>query len=190
MRMKEELIRFSASPLGSLIIDLEGRGGRGAYLCPRQACLEVALKRRRFQQTLKAELKLPPREVILETIRLEVVRKVSSLLGLARRARKLAIGPRAAEGALQGGAARLLLLASNAAERDLLALQAEAAKRGVPTFMFLSREELQEALGREGKAVVVKDPHFARGILQYVGKLPEGGGAAGGGWAEDQVGGR
>lgn len=53
---KEALLRFSAGPDGSLVLNLRGRTGRGAYLCPTRACLELAIKRKGFQRTLKVAL--------------------------------------------------------------------------------------------------------------------------------------
>ena len=41
MRAKRELIRVVRSPGGALTVDLRGKAsGRGAYLCPDEACLE------------------------------------------------------------------------------------------------------------------------------------------------------
>lgn len=174
VKAKEVLIRFYASPGGSLGIDLTGKGGRGAYLCSRRSCLELALKRKGFQHTLGVDLKLPREEAILEALSAEAVKKIVSLLGLACRAKRLAIGFPAAEGALRGGAACLLLLASDAEGLGFTTLRAEAEKQGAPILTLLTKAQLAEALGRVGRVVAVKDPHFACGILHYVGKVPEG----------------
>ncbi|MBI3989325.1 MAG: DUF448 domain-containing protein [candidate division NC10 bacterium] len=174
MKAKEVLIRFYASPGGSLGIDLTGKGGRGAYLCPRRSCLELTLKRKGFQHALGVDLKLPMEETILEAMRTEVVKKIVSLLGLACRARRLAVGSPAAEGTLRGGAARLLLLAKDAEGSSFATLRAEAEKQGTPILTLLTKAQLAQALGRVSQVVVVKDPHFACGILHYVEKVPEG----------------
>jgi predicted RNA-binding protein YlxR (DUF448 family) len=174
VKAKEELIRFYVSPGGSLGIDLTGRGGRGAYLCPKRRCLTLALKRKGFQHTLGADLKIAGVEAILEALRAEVQKKIVSLLGLARRAKRLAIGAPAVEGALRGRAARLVLLAKDGENVDSSPLEVEAARQGVPILTLLTETQLAEAVGRMSRVVAVKDPRFAAGILQYAGKVPQG----------------
>jgi len=56
-RPKWELVRVVRTPQGGLEIDPRGKkAGRGAYLCRRQECWEIGLKRRRLQHALKAEI--------------------------------------------------------------------------------------------------------------------------------------
>ncbi len=56
-RPKRELIRVVCGPTGAVSTDPTGKAaGRGAYLCPEQACWELALKRRTIDQALKTTL--------------------------------------------------------------------------------------------------------------------------------------
>lgn len=42
------------TPEGQIVVDRTGKTpGRGAYLCPERACLEQAIKKRRFARTLR-----------------------------------------------------------------------------------------------------------------------------------------
>ena len=57
MSPKKELIRLVRTPLGELIIDDSGKvSGRGAYLCPRTACLKAAIKGKRLQRALEINI--------------------------------------------------------------------------------------------------------------------------------------
>ncbi len=51
---KKELIRVVRTKEASATLDLTGKmPGRGAYVCPLQACLKKAIKGRRFEKTLQ-----------------------------------------------------------------------------------------------------------------------------------------
>jgi predicted RNA-binding protein YlxR (DUF448 family) len=51
------MVRVVRTPQGGVGIDPRGKGaGRGAYLCRRQECWEIGLKRRRLQHALKTEI--------------------------------------------------------------------------------------------------------------------------------------
>jgi uncharacterized protein len=54
---KRELVRLVRTPEGEILPDATGKKpGRGAYLCPRQACWLKALADGRIGRALKAEL--------------------------------------------------------------------------------------------------------------------------------------
>ena len=56
-RPKWEMVRVVRTPRGSLEIDTRGKkAGRGAYLCRRQECWEIGLKRKKLQHALKSEI--------------------------------------------------------------------------------------------------------------------------------------
>ena len=56
-RPKWELVRIVRTPQGNVEIDARGkRAGRGTYLCRRRQCWEVALKQRRLERALKADI--------------------------------------------------------------------------------------------------------------------------------------
>jgi hypothetical protein len=56
-RPKRELIRVVRTPEGTLEIDPKGkRSGRGAYLCRKRQCWEVALQQGRLSHALKCEV--------------------------------------------------------------------------------------------------------------------------------------
>ena len=63
MKPKKELIRVVTTPEGDVHLDSTGKAnGRGAYLCPNEACLKKAAKNKVFRveilDWLKAELEV------------------------------------------------------------------------------------------------------------------------------------
>jgi predicted RNA-binding protein YlxR (DUF448 family) len=57
VKPKRELMRVVRTPEGTVEVDPSGkRSGRGAYLCKKQSCWEVALKRHSLQNALKIKL--------------------------------------------------------------------------------------------------------------------------------------
>lgn len=53
MKPKKEMIRVVKTPENSIEIDLTGkRSGRGAYVCPKEECLQKAIKARRLEKAL------------------------------------------------------------------------------------------------------------------------------------------
>ncbi|ACV58459.1 RNase P modulator RnpM [Alicyclobacillus acidocaldarius] len=70
MKPKAELTRVVRTPEGDIVLDSTGkRNGRGAYLCPSEACLNVAVKRKALERALKAAI---PQE-IHESLRRQLV---------------------------------------------------------------------------------------------------------------------
>ena len=52
---KKELIRIVRSPEGEFSVDTTGKkAGRGAYICPKQACFEAARKSRGLERSFKS----------------------------------------------------------------------------------------------------------------------------------------
>ncbi len=57
VQSKRTMIRVVRTPEGQIVIDRTGKqNGRGAYLCPRQACWQAALKGDRLSQALQVEI--------------------------------------------------------------------------------------------------------------------------------------
>ncbi len=63
---KRELVRLVCDPDGSVDVDLTGKkSGRGAYLCPTQACFEGALKTGKLEYSLHTSLKPADKEKLV-----------------------------------------------------------------------------------------------------------------------------
>lgn len=163
-----ELVRFSGGPLGLRAYLKRGKG-RGLYLCPDIGCLEQTVRRKALQRTLGPDFGPLTVQQLRESIHEAVLQKIQRLLGLARRARKVAAGTRGVWQALQAGRVRLLLLSRDILGRSENRFGVEAKRRGVPVVALFSREELGGVLGDRPREVVgVSDDGFANGILQAV----------------------
>lgn len=54
---KKELIRVVCSPAGEVKVDKVGKApGRGAYVCPKQSCLERAVKSRALERAFEHKI--------------------------------------------------------------------------------------------------------------------------------------
>jgi predicted RNA-binding protein YlxR (DUF448 family) len=63
VKSKRELVRVVRTLQGDIEIDTTGKKeGRGAYLCPRPACLEKALQGKQLEHVLKSQLTPADRE--------------------------------------------------------------------------------------------------------------------------------
>ena len=93
---------------------------------------------------------------------------ILGLLGLARRAGGVHSGDAMVRSLLlRKGMVKLLLVASDAAERTRKHISEQARAAGVTLITCATKEELGKAMGRSMRSVVaVTDQNLARGILK------------------------
>lgn len=61
---KKELVRIVRTPDNQVVVDKTSKKpGRGAYICPREECLDRAVKQGRISKSLEVEI---PPDVVLE----------------------------------------------------------------------------------------------------------------------------
>ena len=57
MKPKKELVRVVKDPEGAISLDRTGKkAGRGAYICPCEACLSAARKARRLEKAFSCQI--------------------------------------------------------------------------------------------------------------------------------------
>lgn len=57
MKGKKTLIRVVKTPEDMVLIDVTGKkAGRGAYVCPQEACLQLAMKSKGLEKSLKTKI--------------------------------------------------------------------------------------------------------------------------------------
>ena len=57
VKAKRELIRVVRDPQGQVSLDFTGRkAGRGAYICPQEACLNKAIKTKALERSLEVSI--------------------------------------------------------------------------------------------------------------------------------------
>jgi len=142
-------------------------------VCPGRPCLEQALRRGEFARRLKVALAQTDLETLEGLIRERVSGKVVSLLGLARRARKVVSGAEAVESAMKRRRARLILTAVDASAGTVDKVLALARATGTACYRFLSKEELGAAVGSAPRScIVVTDPQFSDALVSILAKCP------------------
>jgi predicted RNA-binding protein YlxR (DUF448 family) len=148
----QDLVRLVVGPEGEVVPDLAGGAfGRGAWVHPRLACVEGAV-RGGLSRGLKTQIKTDVPEV-LRHLREAAVRRTFSLLLAAQRAGRAVLGTAALEEAERDGRVELLVLASDAkASADLSAVR-RLGQRG-RVRLFKSKVELGAAFGRDELALI------------------------------------
>jgi predicted RNA-binding protein YlxR (DUF448 family) len=69
VKEKKDLVRLVSTEDGIAEIDvLSKKPGRGAYLCPRKACWELALRKNRLDYALRTRLRDDNRQALREYI--------------------------------------------------------------------------------------------------------------------------
>lgn len=69
VRPKKELVRIVRSPEGVFSVDFKGKmPGRGAYVCHKPECFDMAVKRKRFEKAFQG----PVGADVLEALRSEM----------------------------------------------------------------------------------------------------------------------
>lgn len=170
----DRLLRVALSPGGVVTPDLAAKlPGRGAWVTADRDLIDKAVTKRLFNRAFEKPVEAPVDladqfEALLEA-------RALSLLGLARRAGRLAMGYDAVKLALsKGGKPAIRLEASDGAAdgRGKLDRLSAAAWPQLRTVSCFSAEALGQALGRTGvvHALLSEGPE-ADGFLAVVGKL-------------------
>ena len=69
VRAKRDMVRIVRTPEGKLVVDKTGKqNGRGAYLCPDQACWTAALKGERLSKALNIQIGAAEKEMLQNDI--------------------------------------------------------------------------------------------------------------------------
>src|ERR1700687_2107214 len=123
VRPIDELIRFVVSPSGQVIPDLKRKlPGRGLWVSASHQALAEAVRRHQFGKGFKRDVHVAPtRASDTETL---LVRSATEALAMAAKAGQVISGFSKVEGALEQGAARALIHASDGAADGIRKLDA------------------------------------------------------------------
>ena len=95
--------------------------------------------------------------------------RVCGLLGLATRAGKTVLGREACMQAIEKKKIKLLIIATDAADRTKMNFKNICSKSNVPIIEYLSSDELSKSIGQNNKAVVgIKDTNFSNEIIKII----------------------
>lgn len=151
---RERLLRFVVAPDGRLVADIEERlPGRGIWL---EARRERLGERRTLKSLARLGARLDDPEEMAREIERRLERRCLDLLGLARRARQVALGYEKVRSALARGRVALLIVARDASAN------AKARFRRLPPGVVrveaFDRAALARAVGREDVVYVAVAP--------------------------------
>ncbi|WP_139488944.1 YlxQ family RNA-binding protein [Brevibacillus dissolubilis] len=95
--------------------------------------------------------------------------KVSNLLGLAMRARKIVTGEGLVVDAVRKGQAKIVLLATDASANTAKKVTDKCQHYQVPCYALLTRYELGQAIGKEARvSIAITDGNFAKNIQELL----------------------
>lgn len=95
--------------------------------------------------------------------------KIGGLIGLATRAGKIVFGTEACQTAIKKHKVKLLLIATDSAERTKKNFKNICEQYSLPIIEKLSIEELSKYIGKENKAIIgINDANFSKEILKIV----------------------
>jgi len=142
---KAGLIRFVAGPDGTIAPDiLEKLPGRGIWVTADRDSLEQAVERHLFARAAKRQVVVP--DGLIDEVERQLVRRVSELIGLARKSGAAVAGFEKVKGRLAEGRVRVLLQASDGSSRGKGKLW---TPEGARWFGCLTANELGLAFARE-----------------------------------------
>ncbi|MFM2389777.1 MAG: hypothetical protein RLZZ437_1332 [Pseudomonadota bacterium] len=143
---KAGLVRFVVGPEGQVVPDVLGRlPGRGMYVEAVAASIDKAAKKNLFTRAAKQPVVVPDGLVAL--IEGQVLRRVTDLLSMARKAGDAVTGYEKVKDMLAKGQARVLIQASDGSERGKTKLR---PPEGTGSFIgCLTAGEMGLAFGRE-----------------------------------------
>lgn len=143
---KSALIRFVIGPDDTVVPDIAGKlPGRGLYVAPNRALLDQAAKKGAFNRAAKRPVRAP--DALAADVESLLVARVTSLIGLARKAGQAVAGYEKVKSWLDGERARVLIQASDGSGRGKNKLSSPPGKRSF--IGVLTASELGLAFGRE-----------------------------------------
>ncbi len=150
---RDELVRLVRAPSGELVVDLKGSlPGRGAWVHPTRACVgKLQSHGGILGRTLRGQVDTAGLEVAM---REAILHHVLNALSLAAAAGSLVGGRDVLEKALREQRIVAVVVASDASERTLRALQQVASEQVPFTPLPLDRDSLGARVGRAPRAAL------------------------------------
>ena len=148
---KSELLRFVRAPDGTLTFDLNNKlPGRGAYVTPDAAALQIAFSKNLFAKSFKDKTKTPPD--MAAQITAQLYQSALQLLALARRAGDAVAGTEKAQDFAREEKIGAVILAADAGADSQQ--MAKKLAGNAPVINDFDRDALGHIFGRE-QAVVI-----------------------------------
>ncbi|MFV0336601.1 MAG: RNA-binding protein [Tropicimonas sp.] len=143
---KAALIRFVVGPDDLIVPDIAAKlPGRGIWVAARREALALAIRKRAFARGAKRQVTLP--EGLEAMVEAGLVRRVTDMLSLARKAGLAVAGFEKVRGMIRTGEAVALLQASDGSERGKSKLRLPAEEGA--TINCLTAHEMGLSFGRD-----------------------------------------
>ena len=143
----DRMIRFVAGPDGDVVPDLKGQlPGRGCWVLAERHLVRQAIKKNLFARSLKTKVTVP--DGLDETIDALIVKKLTGMIALARKAGQVVAGSSKVDAAIRSGKAIAVLHALDAAADGIRKIDqartAWSASGGHPiaSFRLLTADEM------------------------------------------------
>jgi uncharacterized protein len=165
---QSRLLRFVRSPDGEILVDLNGRlPGRGAYLCNSRSCIEEALRRKQFDRSFRGDCRPVTTDQLIKLIAREILSRLASLLGMARKSAKFYAGSNAViEAMSRRKPLAVVILAQDISPQIAEKVRRRAALQKIVTTELFDKLELGRILGRAERSVVgLPDGKLAEAFL-------------------------
>jgi len=165
-RDKFALVRLVVDNAEILKIDWrQTEAGRGSYLCPDGDCLRRFFSHRRWKRLRVPWTPLQRDHLKRELEMMIQPNKIESLVGLANRVGKVALGQQAVEIALKKRQARLVILAADAAANTMTHFSELIQKSRTPVLTTGLKSDRGRLFARDSVAVLaILHDGFARAI--------------------------
>jgi predicted RNA-binding protein YlxR (DUF448 family)/ribosomal protein L30E len=163
VRPKGQLLRVVPDATGRLIVDPQGKlPGRGAYICPQQACAAQALKGTRLREAFRQEVTVCAVDELVRTMANILEARAMACLHIARKAGRVVSGYTQVMRALVHDPVALLLVAEDTAPERRREYEMRCARRQIPYRSFLTKARLGELVGRdESSAIGIEDARLS-----------------------------
>ena len=167
---REEMLRFVAAPDGTLVFDPGATlPGRGLWLSANGNVLELAVRRGVFPRAARAQLKVP--QDLGAQVEAALTRRITDLLGLARRSGAAISGFEKAREWLQAGRGGVIVQAADGSAEERARF---AGGRPIPQLAVLSAAALGKIFGREHTVHVVVAPGRLAGMIEIEARRLQG----------------
>jgi predicted RNA-binding protein YlxR (DUF448 family) len=151
-----QLVRYVCAPDGEVLVDERNRlPGRGAYTCLDHECIEQAVSKHQFERTFRHQCQNVMVDELLDKIRAELRKRMTNLLGMARKASENISGSNAVLEALgRPGKIEVVILAEDISAGIAEKITRKTKAVDVLTITLFNKGELGHYMGRAERSVV------------------------------------
>ena len=169
---KDQVVRIISGPMGVVIDYREKLPGRAAYVCPRPGCIQKALMKDVLSRALKMKVRQPGVDEFTAQLSSVILEKIKSLIIMAARAGRLAVGYSAVHDALEKGRVDAIIYAADLSDGTKEKIERAELKPGLRRATLFMRDEWGRMLGRELVGVVaIEDKGFSNAVWNETERL-------------------